>query len=276
MAAGNGGSGFGAWVSGAWSDVEDENASTAFDGDVYSAMAGVDYRITPRAVVGIALGYENTDLDTAYNGFGGADGNLDADGWTVAPYIGVELAPNVSANLAVGYSDLEYDTLRFDPNSGNRITGSTDADRYFVNASVNGLHEFDQNWRLHGSSAVFYASEDKDAFTETESNAALIANSGQSTDFGQVSVDARLGYLMQGFEPYALAGVEFDFSKDEAPVAAGQSRASLDDSDFGAKFGGGVKLHLGPNVTGGVELYTVEFRDDYNEYTLSGGLNVKF
>ena len=58
------------------------------------------------------------------------------------------------------------------------------------------------------------------------------------------------------------------------PVAAGQT---LSDDDFGVKFGAGINLiNMGSNVTGGVEAYTVEFRDDYEEYVVNAGLRVKF
>ncbi len=275
MAAGNGGSNVGVWVSGSWTAVEDDNTDTAFEGDVYSIMVGMDVKATADTVLGVALGYENTDIDTQYNGTATTDGNLDGDGYTIAPYIGVKLGPNAHADLMVGYSNIDYDTLRYDPNTGNSITGSTDADRYFVNASVGGSHNFaGSNWRLRGKTGVFYASEEKDAFTETESTGATIAAVSEDNDFGQITVDAKLGYAYEQVEPYVLVGVEFDFSKDEGPVAAGQT-SSMDD-DFGAKFGGGLDLRLGPNVTGGIEAYTVEFRDDYNEYTVTGGLRVNF
>lgn len=276
MSAGNAGNRAGAWVSGSWTDVEDDNTDTAFEGDVYTLVGGMDYKVTAQTVIGLAVGYEDVDIDTEYNDHPttGTNGSLEGDGWTVAPYIGVELGDNAHADLTLGYSDLEYDTVRFDPNTGNRIVGSTDGERYFVNAAVSGSHMFDQNWHLHGKGAIFYATEEKDDFTETESNGATIAQNGEDSDLGQFLLDARLGYLFDYVEPYALVGLEFDFAKDDAPVAAGQT-ASLED-DFGAKFGGGLNLRLGSNVTGGIEAYTVEFRDDYNEYTFTGGLRVDF
>lgn len=276
MAAGGHTSNIAAWVSGSWSDLEDDNTDTKFDGNVYTAMVGADYQIAPATVVGIAIGYEDVDIDTEYNGFGGVDGSLEGDGYTIAPYIGTDLGHGATATLTIGYSDLEYDTTRYDPNTGNRITGSTDADRYFVDASVNGQHQIDQYWRVRGKASVFYASEDKDGFTETESNGSTITQDDEDNDFGQISAQAKIGYLYQQFEPYALVGVEYDFTKDEAAVATGQNKASLDDEDFGAKFGAGVDFQFSPTVTGGVEAYTVEFRDDYSEYTLTGGLRVKF
>lgn len=282
MSGGNMGGKVGAWVSGSYSDVSDDNTDTRFDGTVYTAMVGVDYRVAPKVVIGVAGGYEDVDVDTQYNQsvLNGEDGNVSSDGYTVAPYIGVQLSQNASADLTVGYSDIDYDTLRFDPLTGDRLTGSTEAERYFVNAGVQGNHIFHRAWNLRGRLGVFYVSEDKDAFTEITNNAsetgANVAQGSETVELGQVNADARLGYLFDMVEPYALVGLDFDFTKDEAAVGAGQTKASFDSEDFGARFGGGLNLRLGSNVTGGIEAYTVEFRDDYEEVTATAGLRVNF
>jgi outer membrane autotransporter protein len=95
-------------------------------------------------------------------------------------------------------------------------------------------------------------------------------------------LEARLGYGFRFAEPYVLAAADYDFAKDEAAVGTGtslvsaQQKSSLDEKDFGARLGGGLNFQLGSNMTGGVEAYTVEFRDDYQEYTVSGGLRLNF
>lgn len=274
----------GVWVSGSYSDVSDDNTATAFDGTVYTGFAGVDYKVTNRALVGVSVGYESSDIDTQYNQseITGADGNLEGEGYTVAPYIGVELGQNASASLTAGYTDLQYDTLRYDPVSSNDIRGSTDAERWFVSGALNGAHKIASNWNLRGRLSAFYADEEKDAFTETESNGNTISQGALDNAFGQASLEARLGYAFRMAEPYVLAAADYDFEKDEAPVgigtsaAPGQQKASLDDSDVGARFGGGLNFQLGSNVTGGIEAYTVEFREDYEELTVSGGLRLNF
>lgn len=275
MSAGDGWRGkTGLWVAGSFASVEDNNTDTAFDGEVYNGFAGVDYKIAPNTVIGISLGYESSDIDTEYNGTATQDGNVEGDGYTIAPYVGVSITDKISADLMAGYSDLEYDTLRFDPVSGTRITGSTDAERYFVSGGVNGQHRFYENWRLRGRASIFYANEEKDAFTETYTGGTTVAVADQETELGQALLDARLGYMFSHVEPYALVGAEFDFAKDEGEVAVGQTPSN--DDDFGAKFGGGVNFQITPNFSGGVEAYTVEFRDDYDEYAVTGGLRARF
>lgn len=282
LPAGNNHHGIGLWASASYTDSEDDNADTRFDADAYTAFVGVDYKVTPRTVIGLAVGYEDTEIDTQYNAspVTGEEGNVDGDGYTIAPYIGIELSPKATFELSGGYSDLEYDSLRFDPNLGNRITGSTDADRYFVNAALSGKHTFRERWNLRGQLSVFYAEEEKDAFVETVADPAefdgieRIAQDSVETSFGQAGLDAELGYAFRYVEPYALVGLEYDFEKDDSPVFVGQTE-SLDE-DFGARFGAGLNVRFSDQVTGGFEAYTLEFRDDYEEYGITGGLRVNF
>ncbi len=273
-AAGDGSDDVGVWVSGSWTGAEDDNDDTAFDGTTRTGMAGIDYRVSDMTLIGLSAGYEKSDFDTAYNGFGGVDGSLEGSGWTVAPYAAFDMG-SMTTTLSVGYSMIDYDTVRYDPNTGNTITGSTDANRYFVNAGVGGSHDLAEHVRLRTNASVFYVSENKDDFTEDESNGSTIAQDGETTHLGRAALDFRLGYMFEGIEPYALAGVEYDFSKSDVPLAAGQTESGTED-DFGAKFGGGVVLNLGDNVTGGLEAYTSQFRSDYDEVTGTATLRVRF
>ena len=273
MSAGNMDGKLGLWASGSWSDVEDDNTATAFEGDIMTGLAGVDYEVAPGVVLGLAAGYEDVDIDTTYNGFGANKGEIDGEGWTVAPYLGVSFSDRVKMDLTAGYSDVEYDTVRFDPNTGNRITGSTDADRYFVSAGLSSTYDLQNNWSITTRGSAFYAYEDKDAFTETEAGGATINQASVDNELGQLLLDTRFAYEYQMVQPYILVGLEYDFVKDDTPVAAGQS---VSDDDFGAKLGAGINLINMGNVTAGIEAYTVEFREDYNEYTVNGGLRIKF
>lgn len=274
VAAGDHEGKFGVWAAGAFAGFDDDNRSTEFDGESFVGTAGADYRVSPDVVLGVAVGYEDIDIDTVYNGFGGNNGNVSAEGYSIAPYIGVTLSETLTADAKIGYADMEYDTLRFDPNTGNRITGSTDADRFYLDAGLKGKYQLQGNWGADVRGSVFYAHEEKDAFTENEAGGATIAVDEDTTELGQFLLDTRLGYSFEGVRPYGLVGLEYDFVKDDVPVAAGQVQAG--DSRFGAKLGGGVDFNFAPNVKAGVEAYTVEFRDDYNQYVLTGGLRVKF
>jgi outer membrane autotransporter protein len=264
----------GVWASGSWSDVEDDNAATAFEGNITTGLAGVDYEVAPGVVLGLAAGYEDVQIDTEFNGTATQDGEIDGEGWTVAPYLGVSFSDRVKMDLTAGYSDVEYDLVRFDPNTGNRITGSTDGERYFVSAGLSSTYDLQNNWSIMTRGSAFYAHEEKDAFEETEEGVGSIGNQASvDNELGQLLLDTRFAYDYQMVQPYVLVGLEYDFVKDDTPVAAGQS---VSDDDFGAKLGAGINLINMGNITAGIEAYTVEFREDYDEFTVNGGLRVKF
>jgi len=263
------------WVAGSWTRSDDNGADTASEGDIFTGLVGVDFEAADNVVLGISAGYEDSDFDTAYNGFGSDEGSLEGKGWIIAPYAAFDLG-GVVASLSAGYTAVDYDTVRYDPSSGNRITGSTEADRYFVSAGLGSSYSLGNNFRLRSNASVFYASEEKDAFTETEAaTSATISQDEDTTELGQAAVDFRLGYAMQQVEPYALVGASFDFAKSDVPLATGQTESGTQD-DFAAKFGGGLILHMGEGVSGGIEAYTSEFREDYNEYNATANVRVKF
>lgn len=274
-AAGDSSTGAAVWASGAWTRAEDNNASTEADGHVWSGMVGVDYKLSEESLIGLGVGYEDLDFDTAYNGFGSLDGSLKGKGWTVAPYAAYDLG-GVVANLSVGYTSVDYDTVRYEQGTGYEITGSPEADRYFVTAGLGASQQLADHVRLRSNASVFYVREDKDSYTETVLGTSTTVQNGDDTsELGKAALDFRLGYAFEGVEPYALVGADYDFVKSDVPLAAGQTESGTQD-DFGAKFGAGVSINLGSNVTGGIEAYTSEFREDYNEYNASAVLRAKF
>ena len=84
-------------LKGAWTHVDDSNTATAFDGDVYSILGGVDYRVHERVLLGISGGYEKGDLDTSFN-----RGEQESDGFLVAPYVSFEINRTFSVTPMAG------------------------------------------------------------------------------------------------------------------------------------------------------------------------------
>ncbi|MDZ7737050.1 MAG: autotransporter outer membrane beta-barrel domain-containing protein [Gammaproteobacteria bacterium] len=84
------------------------------------------------ALFGIAIGYEHTDIDTGFN-----RGNVESDGFTIAPYAGFLLDDLLSVDATLGYTRIDVDQFRTDPASGARITSGTISDRWFASANMN-------------------------------------------------------------------------------------------------------------------------------------------
>lgn len=274
LAGGNGTEGIGVWASGTFTSLEDDVVSTAFDGEIWTVMVGVDYKVDSNWLVGVGLGYEDIDLSTSFNEdvATGEDGKLEGTGYTIAPYMSYAFTDMLSFQLTGGYSAVEYDTVSF--SSSSRGTGTTDADRYFVKGALAAYYPVDE-WRLSGNIGILYADEDKDAFTETFEDGTTRAQASQDSDITQLTLNTYWGYeIEEGIQPYAIAGLEYDLSKTDITVSAGQVQPN-NDEDFGGVFGGGFKFYA-DGVTAGIEATTVEFRDDFEEYRIQGNVRVEF
>jgi hypothetical protein len=259
------------WTSGKYTNVHDSNTATAFQGEIYTILVGADYKLNDRLLVGLSGGYEDADLDTAFNKNNqtNEEGSLEASGWTVAPYASYQVDEIFSVQLSGGYSMLDYDSVRFEAANDERVTGSTDSTRYFVEVGGSGRYAID-DWRLRGGLSYFYAREEKDSFTESDGTAQADLN----TNLGQIRANTELGYVWNMFEPFAKVGVQYDASKSATSVSTSQT--TPEDDDFGVVLGGGVKLFAAPNITGLIEGSSVELRDEYKEYNALANIRVQF
>jgi outer membrane autotransporter protein len=246
------------WANLGYSSIENDNVATAFDGSVWAGLVGVDARFGA-ITVGIAGGYESTDIDT---NFDRVAGKLEWDGWSVGPYAVLRLGPNYSIDGSLMYSSLTMDTR-----AGNGATGSFDATRWLGMANLNGNWSIN-NWRLGASVGYLGLHQDEDAYTA--SNGTAVA--GNDFSIHQARIGGRVGYNMGKVETYFLARYEYDFDSPGRPV--GFPTASDDDDGF--VLGIGARFNLSPNVTGGVEATTTQGRDDLEVWGITGTIRFRF
>lgn len=263
MSAGGGDGKIGVWVNSAWSGIEDDLSSTAFDGDVITVMGGVDYLFTDRLLAGLAVGYENTDLDTIFN-----NGTLESDGFTVAPYLGFIINRFFTADLSGGYSSGSTDLTRIDL-VGTTVTGDMDWDRWFLAANLNAYYSIGK-FRLAGRVGYLWVQETQDQFTESDGTVV----GEQDIDLGQVRVGGQIGYSLGRVEPYLTGTFEYDADRTDVVVGAGQEQPANDETGF--EVGGGVRFALSDRVTGGVEATTHLGRENFSSTTVQGTLRLKF
>ncbi len=263
MAAGGGDGRLGVWVSGGWSQIEDDLASTAYDGDIYNMLVGGDYQFNDRFLGGVALGYESSDVDTKFN-----TGNIESDGFTIAPYAGYVLNRYLTVDVSGGFTFADYDMSR-NPAAGAPVTGSTEGDRWFIGGNLNGYYAVNR-FTLGGRVGYLYTKESQDAFTE--SNGTAIANNDIS--IGQFRLGGTVGYQLGKVEPYVTGTYVYDAQQEKITVSPGQAAPANDRS--GMDVGGGIRFSLSDRVTGGVEGTTHVGRDNFDSTSLTGNLRIKF
>lgn len=186
----------------------------SYDADINSFMVGFDTLLNSQLVLGLAIGYEDGDIFTAYNG-----GNNESDGFTVTPYLAYLINETYSIDVSAGYSRLSYDTDRIDNTNGNSILGSFDSDRWFFASNLNIAKAYDKFF-INGRIGYLYTEEEQDSYTETGGPTARTLGT-RHIDLSQLIIGVDIAYSMGAFEPYIIASYLNDLSRDDGFSAGG-------------------------------------------------------
>ena len=261
--AGDGIANYGVWGSYSYSDFENDFASTAFDGHRHNLLGGFDIAPWEKTVFGVAVGYENSDIDTGFN-----QGNQEADGYTIAAYAGYLLSETWSIDASVGYSNIDSDQFRTDPGTGARITSSPSSDRWFGTLNLNGFKRW-ENWLIGARIGLLRARNVQESFFE--SNGTSISEF--SSKLGQWSIGGDIAYSLDKFEPFVRLTYENDFSMQKLKTATGP-QPSNDNDNF--LFGAGLRYFGTNGLTGNLEWNKRLGRDDFDEDTITATLRKDF
>ena len=260
--------GIGIWVQGSITHLDNDSTATKYDGNVITALVGIDKAFKDKFLVGLSRGYEDTDLDTSFN-----RGNLDGKAYIIAPYASLALKKGFSVDVSLGYARVDYDQDRLESQTDEKFTANgVDANRYFGTLNVNASRKI-KKANVGATLGVLYSHEKRDSFTETGTTGVSVAVSSQSTKVGQARFGVNAGVNLGKINPYAKITGVYDFTKTKVDVGASQASPAQD--DFGADFTVGVNLRA-KNFTGTVEGYTSQFRDDWTEYGGTVRLRVDF
>lgn len=259
--------GIGVWANVGYNRIESEFARSAYKGDVYAGLAGVDVRVRDWLVLGVALGYENLDVDTAFN-----TGTIESSGVSVTPYAIARLSREFFVDLSAGYTSLTTDVSR----GGGAATGSYDSDRFVAGANLNWSWNpaTASPWRLGASVGYLYIRQEDDSYRE--SAGAFVGSN--TTEIGQARVGGRVGYSFGAVEPYVSGRFEYDAKQASIPIitSGGTTGPAASDDRTGFVLGLGTRFTLAPNLTGGIEVNTVEGRDDFTNYGVLGNIRFTF
>lgn len=261
--AGDGTGSYGIWGSYSYSDFENDFVSTAFDGHRHSVLVGIDIAPRDNIVLGLALGYEGSDIDTGFN-----RGNQETNGFTIAPYFGYLLTDTISIDASIGYSQVSSDQYRTDPATNTRISSDPDSTRWFGTFNLNGYTTWN-NWLLSGRIGFLHARSIQDSFIE--SNGTTVSES--NSKLGQVNIGGEAAYSYGNFEPFARVSYENNFSSTQITVVGGP-QPSNDNDDF--LFGAGIRYFGDNGLSGNLEWNKRLGLEDYNEDTFTATVRWDF
>lgn len=246
----------GVWVQGGYTMVDGDDRGGEFDGDVMNFLVGFDYRIKPKMVVGVALGYEDLDIDTDFN-----NGTFEGQGWGITPYFGMSLTPQWSLQVLGGWTTVDYDTTR---NNG-AVTSSFDADRIFGSAAIVGSFKVTNKVVIAPKLSILHLAESQDGTTDSAGN----VTTGENIDLGRVSFGGTVSYLAGRVSPFVRLLGEYDYAKEDA-VALGNGNFSSDDK-AGLNATVGLNMNFGNGITGNIEATSATLlRENLDVYTFSG------
>jgi len=270
IAAGDGFNNWGLWGSFSYSNFSADipiaslvQPIASYDADQNNFFMGADTLIKERIVLGLTIGYENTDIDTAYNG-----GNSDTDGYTIAPYAAYLINDVLSVDVVGGYTSLNTDTDRIDTQTGGTIIGEFDADRWFVATNINANISRGQ-WLFGGRIGYLYTEEDQDAYIET-GGPDFRSVDDRHIDLSQASFSLDAAYMLNQFEPYTRIVYVNDFGRDNGTDAGGlpgSVGATQPDDDDEFQFGLGFR-YFGEIISATFEWSHVLDRDTFDGDTV--------
>ena len=234
-----------------------------YEGDIKSVLFGADKLVTDRLVLGLAIGYEESEAFTLYNG-----GNNDADGYTIAPYAAFFVNNFISIDAAVGYTELEYETDRVSlATAGTTNFGSYDSDRWFAAINLNASGQFN-DFLLTGRVGYLYTEEDQDGYTET-GGADARQVSDRKFDLSQLLVGVEVAYNWQSTLPYIGLAWAHDLDREnggnglQPGLPGGVAPTFSDDNEIQLTFG---LRHYGDYISAMLDFNTVLERDSFDSH----------
>jgi len=249
----------GVWGSFSYTEFDNDFSRTKYDGSRYMFMGGADFSPSEDTVVGIALGYEDTSLDTDFNG-----GEADADGFTIAPYLGMTIDDTWSMDLSAGYSNIDTDQYRVF--GGTRITSDVDTERYFISGNINGFTQRG-DWLLSGRAGGLHAISIDDDFTESDGTA--IAR--RKIKLTQLILGGEAAYSMGDYEPFVGATYAYDLHATDLTLTPGKQPHK---DRYDVLLTGGLRFYNKSGMSGSVEASKRIGRTDYDEVSI--GISVRW
>ena len=244
----------GMWLNIGYTSVNDDDTVTESDSDISTYIVGYDYKLSDRMALGVAVTYEKINADLDFN-----NGDLDGDGYTIAPYFTMLLTDYLSMDVIAGYGLVDYDQ---DRNSGY-VKSSVDADRQFCEFTVNGFTNIEL-WSFNGHFSFLYAHEGQDSYRESDGT----YNKDNNIDFAQLFAGIEVAYQFEHVEPYVTFDFEWDVQYEDI--------AGADYDDTGGNGGVGCRFFFSDQFSGDVYGSARFCRDDYDDYSVIGNLRYEF
>lgn len=222
------------WVDGKYSWIEGNHEIDDGKGPLTNVMAGIDYRLADKVVLGVLGTYEGSDLET--EGF--LPLSQKTEGYGGGAYVGITVTPNVIFSGMATYAAIDTDL-------GRSRDADTDSDRVQLSGAFTGYWYFGTT-RLTPSLTLAWSKEWQDAYSDGLTPA-------QRFETGVLSPGAVIGHTFvltdtASIEPWAGAFLDYSFINDI------DTDGQVDDDSFGEQEDLRLQLGLNLNLASNVQL----------------------
>ncbi|MFH1804476.1 MAG: autotransporter outer membrane beta-barrel domain-containing protein [Pseudomonadota bacterium] len=254
---------FTVWGHGSFTAVDNDHVNgttdSRYDGDVWGYNIGLDYRFADALIAGLSLGYNDTDLTTAFN-----NGSYQETGWVASPYAIYRPLANLSIVAEAGYGMGDIDVTR----DNDAISGNTDSDIWYAAVTTSyRVRPIDTlPASLTPSLGFIAARKTVDAYRESDgtNNATTRSNTRQIKPAIEAAYDFTPTQSLI-VTPFLETGLIYDFTDE------------INNDKTAFNIGGGVRLS--DAITGlnaALEGRYLAGRSDYTEYTIGGTITYGF
>lgn len=270
------------WVDGfgSWADQKSNNGAFGYNADTYGVILGGDMALGNRARIGLALGFNKSDLKgdslTVQNG--------DVNSYQPMLYGSYSLQNQMDLSWHLGYGWHENQVNRLVPMSG--AFARADYHSWSTNAGVAASRDYkmDEKTTLIPSVRLDYGYIDNGSYLETGAGPLNLNVAGSNADELILGIDGKVKRIInKNWVTTANLGLGYDMLGGEERLNASYAGApgisfsthSTDSSNW--LYRGGLDLIYGKADILQVTLrYDLEGRTDYTNQSLSFKLNRSF
>ena len=255
---------FTVWGHGSFTSVDNDYVNgtndSRYDGDVWGYNVGLDYKFADALIAGLSLGYNDTDLTTAFN-----NGSYQETGWVASPYVIYRPIENLTIAGEAGYGMGDVDVTR----DNDAVSGTTESDMWYAALTTSYRVrpiETLSSASLTPSVAFMAARKTVDGYTESDgtNNATTRSNTRQIKPAIEAAYDFTPTQSLM-ISPFIETGLTYDFTDE------------INNDKTAFNIGGGVRLS--DAITGlnaALEGSYLAGRADYTEYTIGGTITYGF
>ncbi|WP_404426346.1 autotransporter outer membrane beta-barrel domain-containing protein [Thalassospira australica] len=250
---------FTVWGHGSFTSVNNDYVNgtndSRYDGDVWGYNVGLDYRFADALIAGLSLGYNDTNLTTAFN-----TGSYQETGWVASPYVIYRPLANLSIVAEAGYGMGDIDVTR----DNDAVSGNTDSDMWYAALTTSYLVRPAKTLPASLTPSLAFITARKTVDTYTESDGTTNATTRSNTRQIRPAIEAAYDFTpTQGLiiSPFIETGLIHDFTDE------------INNDKTAFNIGGGVRLSdTTTGLNAALEGNYLAGRADYTEYTIGGTL----